>query len=239
MENINNCLIINLDERTDLWENLQIFRDKWEKSNKKWHRIPGFNYNNKSNVLNEFIINNHINLNGTGFRDSKTAFLGELGCFMSHFNSWKYIVKNKLDKCLILEDGIEILHNDFDKLTMQNNIDILFVNEEMKMAGPKNFVGYGLQGYVVTYKGAEFLLKKCYTLVVPIDLQIRHLCNTSDINATVLSESFVKRNNNRLSSIGLDIDDLNDLNKKQNQNPIIQRILTKLIERNINLDDFI
>ena len=140
---------------------------------------------------------------------------------------------------MILEDGIEFLRDDFDKLRIQKNTDILFVNEEMKMAGPKNFVGYGLQGYVVTYKGAEFLLKNCYTLVVPIDLQIRHLCNTSDINATVLSESFVKRNNNRLSSIGLDIDDLNDLNKKQNQNPIIQRILTKLIERNINLDDFI
>lgn len=239
MENINDCLIINLEERTDLWENLQIFRDKWEKSNKKWYRISGVNYRSQSNVLNEFIINNRINLNGNGFRETKSAFLGELGCFMGHFNSWKYIVENKLDTCLILEDGIEFLRDDFDKLRIQKNTDILFVNEEMKMAGPKNFVGYGLQGYVVTYKGAEFLLKKCYTLVVPIDLQIRHLCNTSDINATVLSESFVKRNNNRLSSIGLDIDDLNDLNKKQNQNPIIQRILTKLIERNINLDDFI
>jgi len=239
MVNINNCLIINLDERTDLWEILEIFRSKWEKSNKKWHRIPGVSYRNKTNVLNEFILNNRINLNGNGFRHTTSAFLGELGCFMGHFNSWKYIVENKLDNCLILEDGIEFLHSDYNKLTIQKNIDILFVNEEMKMAGPKNFIGYGLQGYVVTYKGADFLLKNCYTLFAPIDLQIRHLCNTSDINANVMSMSFVKRNNNRLSSIGLNVDDINDLNKKQNEHSIIQRILTKLIEKNINLDDFI
>jgi len=70
-------------------------------------------------------------LNGNGFRQSKQAFLGELGCYMGHYNCWKYIVENKLDTCLIIEDGIELLRNDFDNLIIQKNIDILFVNEEM------------------------------------------------------------------------------------------------------------
>ena len=237
MTSVDNCLILNLDDRTDLWDGLSDFRNQWEKIGKKWHRIPGIDYRNKSNVLNEMIINNRINLNGSGFRQTKQAFLGELGCFMGHYNCWKYIVDHTLDACLILEDGIEILRLDFENLVA--NSDILYVNEEMQMAGAKQFIGYGTQGYVVTQKGAEFLLKNCHTLAVPIDLQIRHLCNTADIVANIIDKPFVRRNNTRISSIGMNVDDVNDLNKKQNQNSIIQRILTNLIQLNLNLDDFV
>jgi hypothetical protein len=241
---VNDCLIINLDNRTDLWNTLENFRNSWEKNNKKWHRIQGVDYRNKTNVINEFIMTNRINLNGSGFRNSKNAFLGELGCFMGHYNSWKYVIDNKLENCLILEDGIEFLRNDFENLLINKNVDILFVNEEMKMIGEKQFIGYGLQGYIITQKGAEFLMKHCYTLSVPIDLQIRHLCNTENINATVIKNPYIKRNNNRLSSIGIGIGmdiihDFDDPNKKQNQNSIIQRILQNLLDKNINIDEFI
>jgi GR25 family glycosyltransferase involved in LPS biosynthesis len=113
------------------------------------------------------------------------------------------------------------------------------VNEEMQMVGAKQFIGYGTQGYVLTQKGAEFLLKNCYTLVAPIDLQIRHLCNTANISASVVFPPYVRRNHNRLSSIGMNVDDVNDLNKKQNQQSIIQRLLTNLMQLNLNLDDFV
>jgi len=82
-------------------------------------------------------------------------------------------------------------------------------------------------------------LKNCYTLSVPIDLQIRHLCNSATISASVVLSPYVRRNHNRLSSIGMNLDDVNDLNKKQNQNSIIQRILTNLMQLNLNLDDFV
>jgi len=235
---VDNCLILNLDERVDLWDELVDFINQWEKTGKKWHRIPGIDYRNKSNVLNEMILNNRINLNGSGFRQTKQAFLGELGCFMGHYNCWKYVVEHKLDACLILEDGIKILRSDFENLVTKD-YDILYVNEEMQMVGARQFIGYGLQGYVVTQKGAEFLLKNCYTLVAPIDLQIRHLCNTANISASVVDKPFVRRNHNRLSSIGMNVDDVNDLNKKQNQHSIIQRLLTNLMQLNLNLDDFV
>lgn len=235
---VDNCLIINLDERVDLWDGLAGFRETWEKNGKKWHRIPGTDYRNKSNVLNGMIMNNRINLNGTGFRQTKSAFLGELGCYMGHYNCWKYIVDHKVDSCLIIEDGIELLRNDFEKLIVKN-CDILFVNEEMQMVGARQFVGYGLQGYVVTQKGAEFLLKNCHTLAAPIDLQIRHLCNTANIATNVVDKPYVRRNHNRMSSIGMNVDDVDDLNKKQNKNSIIQRVLTNLIQFNLNLDDFV
>jgi GR25 family glycosyltransferase involved in LPS biosynthesis len=237
MVSVDTCLILNLDERVDLWDGLVDFREQWEKTGKKWHRIPGIDYRNKSNVLNEMILNNRINLNGSGFRQTKEAFLGELGCFMGHYNCWKYVVDHGLDACLILEDGIELLRRDFKNLVA--NSDILFVNEEMQMVGARQFVGYGTQGYIVTQKGAEFLLKNCYTLSVPIDLQIRHLCNTANISANVVFPPYVRRNNTRISSIGMNVDDANDLNKKQNQNSIIQRLLTNFMQLNLNLDDFV
>jgi GR25 family glycosyltransferase involved in LPS biosynthesis len=238
---INNCLILNLDSRTDLWNKLENFRTNWTSKDKKVERISGVDYRNNSHILNEFIMTNRINLSGTGFRNKKESFIGELGCFMGHYNCWKYIVDNKLDNCLILEDGIEILRNDFENLTINNKLDILFVNEEMQIQQkPKTLIGYGLQGYIITLRGAIKLLEKCYTLIVPIDLQIRHLCNTNIMNYSVINKPFFKRDHNRASSIeGIQLNDQNNLNEKQNQDSIIQRIVKNLISKNINLDELI
>jgi GR25 family glycosyltransferase involved in LPS biosynthesis len=236
---VNNCLILNLDSRKDLWEKLESFRTNWISKNKKVERISGVDYRNNSHILNQFIITNRINLSGTGFRNKKESFIGELGCYMGHYNCWKYIVDNNLDNCLIVEDGIELLRNDFENLTINNKLDILFVNEEMKKDS-KNLIGYGTQGYIVTLKGAIKLLEKCYTLIVPIDLQIRHLCNTNQLNYSVINKPFFKRDNNRTSSIESNtVSEHNDLNQKQSQDSIIQRIVKNLINKNINLDELI
>jgi GR25 family glycosyltransferase involved in LPS biosynthesis len=238
---VNNCLIINLDTRSDLWEKLKLFRENWEKHKKIVERISGVSYKNQTNVLIQFIKNNRINLNGLVFRNNKDSFLGELGCFMGHYNCWKYIVDNKLNNCLILEDGIEVLREDFENLKIINTLDILFVNEEMKLGtNNKTLFGYGLQGYILTKTGAEKLLKKCYTLILPIDLQIRQLCNKSELNYSVIQKPYFKRDHNRVSSIEDTImNDESNLNTKQNPNTIIQRILTNLLIKNINLDDYL
>ena len=238
---VNNCLIINLDERIDLWNNLEFFRDKWIEINKNVTRLKGVNYKNQMGVINNFIKKNKLNLNGNGFRKTKESLLGELGCFESHYNCWKYVVDNNLDSCLILEDGIEILRDDFDSISIHDELDILFINEEMKMDLNKNFIGYGTQGYIVTKKGAKKLIDKCYTLSAPIDLQMRHLCTTKELNGDVLSRPYVKRNNNRISSIeGTVVNNTEvNLNDKQSPHSIIQRILMNLLEKNINLDEYI
>lgn len=235
---VQNCLIINMDERTDLWKNLEGFRDEWTKSGRIFARIPGTNYKNKKNVLIEYIKSNRINLHGYGFRNNKNGFLGELGCFDSHYNCWKYVVDNKLESCLIIEDGIVFLRNDFNNLKITKNLDLLYINEEMEMNAQKKFIGYGTQGYIVTLKGAEKLMKVCHALTFPIDINMRNLCNSKEINASVLNNPFVKRNNNRDSSIEV-INEEKDLNAKQNHTPIINRLIMGLINKNINLDDFI
>lgn len=236
---INNCLIINLDSRKDLWNKLQPFRDEWTTKNKKIIRISGINYKDKSNILNEFIKNNRIDLNGSGFRNNKNPFLGELGCYMSHYEAWKYIVDNNLNSSLILEDGISFIRDDYQNIIMNKKLDLLFINEEMKMNNENQFIGYGLQGYIVSFNGAQKLMNLCHKLYAPIDLQIRDLCNKKQINASILSKSFVKRDNTRESSIdGIIVNENHNLNDKQNPYSILQRILNGLINKNINLDEY-
>jgi GR25 family glycosyltransferase involved in LPS biosynthesis len=242
---VKNCLIINLDNREDLWNSLEKFRRKWNIYGKICDKIPGVNFKTQTHVVNDFLKSNRLNLNGAGFRHTKEALLGELGCYMGHFNSWKYVVDNKLDCCLILEDGINFLRSDFENLLIDKNLDVLFINREMTMDYNKNFTGYGLQGYVITQKGAQNLMEKCFVLSLPIDLQIRSLCNSKEIQGDTINTPFVKRNNNRVSSIdgiqlgnNANINNIN-LNDKQNQNSILQRLFYNLLEKNVNLDDYI
>ena len=237
---ITNCLIINMDTRRDLWDKLALFRKEWINAGNSCHRISGTNYKDKTNILNDYIQSNRINLNGTGFRDNKSSFLGELGCYDSHYKCWKYIEDNNLKYCLILEDGIEILRHDFKNITVNENIDLLYVNEEMKINGNNEFIGYGLQGYVLSYNGAKILLNLCNTLICPIDLQLRNVCNSKNISASALYDPFVKRDHNRCSSIeGRVLNDLNNLNDKQNTHSIIQRIIINLLKMGVNLDQYI
>lgn len=237
---INNCLIINLDTRKDLWNNLEPFRNKWTSEKKTVERIQGVTFKNNDNTLLQLIASNKININGSGFRKNKESFFGEIGCFMSHYNCWKYVVDNELDNCLILEDGIEFLRDDFKNMKINNNVHILFVNEEMNQFDlNKNFIGYGLQGYVVTKKGATILMNKCHTMFIPIDLQIRHLCNTKELVGTTITKPYLKRQNNRVSSIDNSVTNMDNLNEKQDPNNILTRLLLKLKEKNINLDDFV
>ena len=138
--------------------------------------------------------------------------------------------------CLILEDGIEVLRTDFDNLIINADTDILFVNKEMVKNSLNKLIGYGTQGYIVTFNGARKLMEKCYTLHLPIDLQIRNLCNTKELKSNVLIKPYFKRNNQRISSISNTVYNEINLNNKQNMEPIIFRIINKLKQNNIKLD---
>lgn len=240
MINVNNCLIINLDSRKDLWNYTEEFRKKWITLNKKVNRINGINLRDKKYNLNNFIISNRINLSARGFRKDKNSVLGEFGCYLAHYKCWEYVLNNKLESCLILEDGINLLRNDYENLKINSELDILFINKEMKKYNESKIEGFGLQGYIITLKGAKNLIDKCYILTLPIDLQIMMYCNNKILNFDVINNPFVERENNRISSICNKISDTIDLSEKQNtMHNFYQRIIINLINKNINLDDFI
>lgn len=100
---------------------------------------------------------------------------GELGVWVSTINVWEYIVDNKIDKMLVLEDDILLqddfvnnlslclndLGDDFDFLSLyyfdgQNQIDKdLFVQSEHVQKSHNQFSGG--QAIVYTYSGAKKL----------------------------------------------------------------------------------
>ena len=244
---VKNCLIINLDERPELWKNLEGFREQWIKLGKTCERLPAVSYKNTTRVLNDYIIKGKINILMGGFRNQKLAFLGELGCYMSHYNAWKKVVEKNLESCLIMEDGVRILRSDFNKLTMPPTLDILYVNAEMQKHPTFQVFGYGTQGYVVTYEGAKKLMKECEVLNMPIDLQILHLCKIGTLKATSLLEPYVIRDDNRTSSIDNSklreakdrLEKQTMLREKQNPDSLLQRIMTNLLKNNVNLDELL
>lgn len=239
---INTSIIINLDNRNELLPSFEKFKNKWTQQGNKINITNGTDFRNNTHVINFLLKSDRLNLNGYGFRHKKEALLGELAYYMSHYNSWKYVVDNKLDCCLIIEHGVNFLRNDFESLLIDKNLDILFINEENKLDYTKNIVGGGLQGYVITQKGAQVLMEKCFVLSLPIHLQIKNLCNSKEIQCDVINIPFIKRNNNFFSIIdGLQLGNKLNTNDddNQNKNSILQRLFYNLIEKNVNLDDYI
>jgi hypothetical protein len=76
-------------------------------------------------LLNDYIKTNRINLNGSGFRNTKTSFLGELGCYDGHYNCWKYIVENNVSR----SDEYHLLYLVENKLVkLLDTINIVSLN---------------------------------------------------------------------------------------------------------------
>ena len=74
---------------------------------------------------------------------------------------------------------------------------------------------------------------------LPIDLQIRNICNEKKLLWYKLNNFFVERNNDRDSSISEHEFDENNLNEKQNMDPIIIRLLKNIVNANINLFEYL
>jgi GR25 family glycosyltransferase involved in LPS biosynthesis len=111
--------------------------------------------------------------------DYKTLTPGGIGCALSHRKTYQYIIHNKINKCLILEDDCKI-NVDINKILDQienkipNNFDMLFLGYHVayinKDIDDYYFIPdkvYGLFGYIVSLKGAKKLLE-----MFPLDLQI-------------------------------------------------------------------
>ena len=99
--------------------------------------------------------------------------VGEIGCALSHYSIWKYIVDNNIDKVLILEDDVEFTENFIDiyNKIQDVNIDLLYIgrnplNIELNL-GDENEINnlmvkaktsYNAHSYIITYECAKKLI---------------------------------------------------------------------------------
>jgi GR25 family glycosyltransferase involved in LPS biosynthesis len=147
--------------------------------------LKNFEYIDTINFFNGNLGNAWDVINHKGIRqdvwnpyDGRTLppFPGELGIWVSTLNVWQYIVNNKIDQMLVLEDDITLQDNfienfytaikdlpiDFDFLSLyyfndQNKIDLNLSVNSNKIQKSHNQYSAG-QAIIYSYAGAKKLL---------------------------------------------------------------------------------
>ena len=155
---------------------------------------------------NDILKNNNIFLTDT-FYDKCSE--GQLGCFLSHFQLWKYIIKSNLDLAIILEDDVKI-YNNFNKIidTVYENLPVKFDYVHLFIHPDKQNIQYlegkdgdiipaednfGTVAYMVSLRGAKRLVKLTELLKIqaPVDRQINFCIQHNFIKAFMIKKPFL------------------------------------------------
>ena len=155
---------------------------------------------------NEILKDNKISLTDT-FYDKCSE--GQLGCFLSHFQLWKYIIKSNLDLAIILEDDVKI-YNNFNKIidTVYENLPVKFDYVHLFIHPDKQNIQYlegkdgdiipaednfGTVAYMVSLRGAKRLVKLTELLKIqaPVDRQINFCIQHNFLKAFMIKKPFL------------------------------------------------
>jgi glycosyl transferase family 25 len=230
MNIIDKIFVINLDKDKDRLNNSYKQLNNYNiKNYERYSAIYG-------NDLNEKELNNFTTNIG-----KILASKSMIGCGISHINIWKHIVKEKINKCLILEDDF-ILVDDF--LNKFNNIinkapieyDILFLssnlfhNKNLKLYDIDEYFYKQLLisqtvGYIITLKGAKNILKYINKTSYHIDVELCISSIINNLNIITVKDKLIYQN----------FDDSNNTNDRE-----YPLIIDKLLYRNdINYINYI
>lgn len=120
--------------------------------------------------------------------DKQPINIGSIGCTLSHYKCWKYIIENKLEKALILEDDATFNDNfnyglkyilqfksdiyDFCYLNRVELNKIFDIEDDIELNEllviPR--YSYNTSSYIITYEGAHKMLNcNCLNYMLPID----------------------------------------------------------------------
>ena len=135
--------------------------------------------------------------------------VGQLGCFLSHFQLWKYIVVQKLDMAIILEDDVKIYKN-FNRIvdTIHENLPVkfdyvhLFIHPDKQnieyLEGKEGDIipaedNFGTVAYLISFRGAKRLIKLTEMLKIqaPVDRQINFCIQHNFLKAFMVKKPFL------------------------------------------------
>ncbi len=173
------CFVINLDRRKDRLEKISFHLHK---NDFKFERFSAIDAENED--LSE------LSKNIVQYGPIGKISRGDLACFQSHYKLWKHIAENENDPILILEDdsyisktGFKLL-KDISWIPADSNIikcDRFGNSRHRVLLSPafKTFDSFKLHylmskhsgggGYIITPKGAKFLVKRSINVNVPVD----------------------------------------------------------------------
>lgn len=187
---------INLDRRTDRKENIEniIKKHNLEKYTERFSAIDGKKLDFES-IDNKLISNEAIKDAFDNKQLYTTMTIGGIGCALSHYNIYKKIINEKINRCLILEDDITIPDN-FNEMCeylephlSKLDFDLFFLgyhDTSIKYSYYYNYRFkqfnrvYGLFGYIVTLEGAKKLMN-IFPLKKQIDTEISNYSKNINI----------------------------------------------------------
>jgi len=160
----------------------------------------------KENVNNQLTLKAKYTLKEPSSYNDIRSY-GEIGCYLSHTNIWKEIIKNNYNNCIILEDDV-IPKEDYEKIikyikSVPEDYDIAYLgwwsrkdlqnydNDSIwfKNNSINNTTVLGLYSYMISNKGAEKLLSKAFPIDVQLDTYVSLYCNlNNDLNRYLCKE---------------------------------------------------
>jgi len=150
-DQIDRIFCINLDDRSDRWDNI----------NQK-HLIERFSAIDTRDGL---VTAQHFGLNVNPCNLSAKAYLnyckGSIGAYLSHYKLWKKIVEEEISHALIIEDDV-----DSDTVTQVansnliiSNYDIINLSKRLSWDSSHNRILFdGAEAYMLSFQGAKKLI---------------------------------------------------------------------------------
>lgn len=192
-------IYINLDRRQDRKKNMEniIKQHNLKSITERFPAIDGKKLDFED-IDRKLISDKAIKDAQENLRLYTTMTIGGIGCALSHHAIYKKIVDKKINRCLILEDDINLVDEFNERIkNIEENLlgldfDLFFLgyhNTSIKYTYDYNlnFIEfnrvYGLFGYIVTLEGAKKLLN-----MFPLNMQI---------------DSEISNNSNKLRILGL------------------------------------
>lgn len=158
MSNIEHIFVINLKHRTDRWISIQ---DNFKHTNLeliRWNAVYG-----------KQLMEKEIKKITSQFCNTFCSY-GMIGCWLSHYRLWHYIVKNKLNNVLILEDDARPITDFNDKLSkllqkVPNDYDLVYFG----CFGSCDEIGNKITNLIFNKKNKEVIInnKKVKDLMIP------------------------------------------------------------------------
>jgi len=166
MDNIiNKTYVINLKRRSDRWNNITNAFKNTNLNLIRWNAVDG-------SLLSDEELKSHTNFIGNNICSKSMV-----GCYLSHYNLWKHIYKNKETNVLILEDDCyptKNFKNDLIKTFkyVPTNYDLIYLSinrisqysliNDKKYYAPNLYIPNGMfsgsQSYIISYRGVEKLI---------------------------------------------------------------------------------
>src|SRR5215467_14084276 len=175
---IMHVVVINLDEDHDRLRRFHLTMDRLNVPFHRWSATPGTELDDTRFGLEPI---GH----GIYIKDFRHWSRNEAACGVSHIRVLQHIVRERIHWTIVMEDDAVLqrpLPLDSASWELPENADIVLLNDRatpgaVRKAGtPFSYAdvrgGAGTEGYLISLRGAEKLLKVLYPLREPLDFQM-------------------------------------------------------------------